>query len=70
MSPANGKIISIISTDSESIDIYKDNKKALQLFTKSMNLPVTIVSIMLTLSDVHYQRACYDSKIIEQSYHR
>ncbi len=34
-----------------------------------MEWPFTIVSIMLTIFDVHYQRASFNGKIISQEYH-
>lgn len=69
VSPASGKVISIISTEQEHIDIYKDNEKALELFTDWLCGPFTIVSIMMTPMDVHYQRAPYDSIILDQAHY-
>lgn len=69
VSPANGKVISIISTDIEQIEIYKNNKKALDLFTAGLTGPYTLVSIMMTPMDVHFQRAPQDSVLIDQQHH-
>lgn len=70
VSPASWKVISIISSEDEYINIYKHNRKALQAFIKDLNGPVTIVSIMLTVFDVHYQRACTDGIVIWQDYNK
>lgn len=69
-SPASGKIISIIQSIDEFVTVHKDNHAALQLFTKDIGDEVTIVSIMLTPFDVHYQRSMYPAQVIHQSYHK
>ena len=57
ISPANWRVVSIIYTDTDMINIEKDHKNALQLFTADMEWPFTVISIMLTPLDVHFQKS-------------
>lgn len=69
VSPAHGKIISIIQTDDPHITIDKEHHPALETMVDTMEGPYTIVSIMMTVADVHRQRVPYDGKVIEQRYY-
>ena len=57
LSPANGQVISIILWDSSYIDIQGNHKQAFNLYTKDIGESGYIINIMLTLTDIHYQRA-------------
>jgi len=68
VSPANGTIISIFSSNDETVEITKENRKVLDARTKDVDEKVTIISIALTLHNVHYQKAPQNSKLIYQKH--
>jgi phosphatidylserine decarboxylase len=68
ISPVNWKIISIIHSQDESVEISKNNKKVLDSRTKDLWWNVTAISVMMTPLNVHYQKAPLDSKLIAQKY--
>ena len=70
VSPANGEIIAIIKNPTDNTIIYKDNNEVLDHFIDWIGSWATIVSIMMTPLDVHYQRAPSDATLIEEKYVR
>ena len=68
VSPANGKIIAILEDPKEDEILYKKNNKVMDNFTKWLWDWCTMVSIMMTISDVHYQKAPNNATLIEQEY--
>ena len=68
VSPADGKIIAIIENPTEDAILYKNNRKVLDQFTEGLGSGATMVSIMMTPMNVHYQRAPSDAILLEQVY--
>lgn len=68
VSPANGKIIAIIENPTEDTVLYKNHNKVLDHFTDGLWSWATMVSIMMTPLDVHYQRAPTSATLISQEY--
>lgn len=70
VSPANWEIIAIIKNPTDNTIIYKDNNEVLDHFIDWIGSWATMVSIMMTPLDVHYQRAPSDATLIEEKYVR
>ena len=68
VSPANWKIIAIIKNPTDNTVIYKDNNAVLDHFIDWIWSGATMVSIMMTPANVHYQRSPNDARLIEQVY--
>lgn len=71
VSPANGKIIAIINQDelkTGESKLYKANKEVIDDRTTGFGSGATLISIMMTPLDVHYQKAPLASKLIEETY--
>lgn len=68
VSPANWKIIAIIENPEEDEILYKKNKKVMDNFIEWLWEGATIVSIMMTPLNVHYQKAPNDATLISQEY--
>ena len=71
VSPANGKIIAIINQDelkAGETQLYKENKEVIDDRTAGFGSGATLISIMMTPLDVHYQKAPLASKLLEQTY--
>ena len=72
VSPANGKIIAIIPFDENltQTELYKKHNVVLDDWTKGFSSGATLVSIMMTPLDVHYQKAPLESTLIESYYEK
>lgn len=70
VSPANGQIIAIIENPTEDTVIYKDNNHVLDHFIDWIGSGATMVSIMMTPMNVHYQRSPNNATLIEEKYMR
>jgi phosphatidylserine decarboxylase len=70
VSPANWEIIAIIENPTEDTVIYKDNNHVLDHFIDGIGSWATMVSIMMTPLNVHYQRSPNDATLIEEKYVR
>lgn len=70
VSPANGKIIAIIENPTDNTIIYKDNHEVLDHFIDWIGSWATMVSIMMTPLNVHYQRSPNNATLIEEKYVR
>jgi phosphatidylserine decarboxylase len=68
VSPANGKIVSISHWNSESLVVTKAEYGAINVWTKDVDTAGTIVSIQMDVTNVHYQRAPVDGKVISENY--
>jgi phosphatidylserine decarboxylase len=68
VSPANGEIIAIIKNPTDNTAIYKDNNRVLDHFIDWIGSGATMVSIMMTPANVHYQRSPNNATLIEQVY--
>lgn len=70
VSPANGKVIAIIPFDEHltSTELYKKHNIVLDDWTKGFSTGATLVSIMMTPLDVHYQKAPLASTLQELKY--
>ena len=72
VSPANGKIIAIKKIDTDTMTETKDapltERGAIKILAKDVSSSVTIISIMLQVTDVHYQRACTSGIILDTKY--
>ena len=70
VSPANWEIIAIIKNPTDHTIIYKDNNQVLDHFIDWIGSGATMVSIMMTPMDVHYQRSPNNATLIEEKYVR
>ncbi len=70
VSPANWKIIAIIKDPTDNTVIYKDNNAVLDHFIDWIASWATMVSIMMTPMNVHYQRSPNNATLIEEKYVR
>ena len=70
VSPANGEIIAIIKNPTDHTVIYKDNNQVLDHFIDWIWSWATMVSIMMTPANVHYQRSPNNATLIEEKYVR
>ena len=68
VSPANGEIIAIIQNPTDNTVLYKNNNKVLDHFIDWIGSGATMVSIMMTPMNVHYQRSPNYATLIEQTY--
>ena len=72
VSPANGKIIAIIPFDEnlKKTELYKKHNVVLDDWTKGFSSGATLISIMMTPLDVHYQKAPLESTLIDTYYEK
>jgi len=68
VSPANWKIIAIIENPTEDEILYKNHNAVLDNFIKWIWTWATMVSIMMTPLNVHYQKAPNTATLIQQEY--
>lgn len=71
VSPANGKIIAILNQDElreGENKLYKENKEVIDDRTAGFWSGATLISIVMTPLDVHYQKAPLASKLIQETY--
>lgn len=69
VSPANWKIIAIMEDPQENEILYKKNKKVMDNYMDWLWEWVTMVSIMMTPLNVHYQKAPNTATLISQEYY-
>jgi len=70
VSPANWEVIAIIKNPTDHTVIYKNNNEVLDHFIDWIGSWATMVSIMMTPMDVHYQRSPNNATLIEEKYVR
>ena len=68
VSPANGKIVCVKKWNSESLVVTKEQFGAINVWTKDVDTAGTIVSIQMDVTNVHYQRAPMDGKVVSEKY--
>lgn len=70
VSPANGKVIAVIPYDEalKTTELYKKHNIVLENWTEGFGTGATLISIMMTPLDVHYQKAPLASTLLEQKY--
>ncbi len=68
VSPANGKIVSIHKWNSQSLVVTKEEYGAINVWTKDVDTAGTIISIQMDVTNVHYQRAPVDGKVVTETY--
>ena len=68
VSPANWEIIAIIENPTEDTILYKKNRRVLNNFIEWIWSWATMVSIMMTPLNVHYQRSPNNATLIEEVY--
>ena len=69
VSPANGKVIQIVKTSNlDDIEIKKGLIGKIKTICKEVAKECTIISIMMTPLNVHFQRAPIDGKILSIKY--
>ena len=69
-SPANGKIEAVVPWDQEKISVFKNDREAMEIFTREIGERGTLVSIVLNLHNVHYQRAPIASTFLGAEYRK
>lgn len=67
LSPANGTIIAIVTGLNDPV--IKNHRTVVENAMKDTGTGSTMVSIMMTPLNVHYQRAPQTATLIDQSYH-
>jgi phosphatidylserine decarboxylase len=68
VSPANGKIVSIHKWNTQTLTVTKEEYGAINVWTKDVDTAGTIISIQMDVTNVHYQRAPVDGKVISETY--
>lgn len=68
VSPASGTVIAVAYSEKEILELCKWNKKVCDLFVWDVWKKVSMISIMLSLTDVHCQRASADCKLLDSHY--
>ena len=68
VSPANGIVSSIQTWNGDTAVIEKELRKAVMTFTGDVADSGYIVSIIMNVNNVHYQRAPVNSKVVRKMY--
>lgn len=64
MAPANGVIVSIKNWDKETLQETKGELGVINVWTKDVDTAGTIISIQMDPTNVHFQRAPLDGKVL------
>lgn len=68
VSPANGLVASVSAYNDSFIEVTKAKYGVINVWTKDVDTAGTIISIVMNVTNVHYQRAPLTSKIISHRY--
>lgn len=68
LSPAYWTVSEIIKRDAKSVSVKKKYASIFQTQTEEIWEAWRLINIMMTPLDIHFQRACYPSKVITQTY--
>ncbi|MCS6819768.1 MAG: phosphatidylserine decarboxylase, partial [Chitinophagales bacterium] len=68
--PANGKVASVTPYNDSILNIFKDKYGIIRVWTNDVDSKGTIISIVLDVTNVHYQRAPAAAKVIDSRYTR
>lgn len=68
VSPANGVVVSVKHWDTESLFEKKGDLGVINVWTKDVDTAGTIISIQMDPTNVHFQRAPQDGKLVSERY--
>jgi len=68
VSPANGLVASVSAYNDSFIEVHKGKYGVIDVWTKDVDTAGTIISIVMNVTNVHYQRAPLTSKIAMHRY--
>jgi phosphatidylserine decarboxylase len=68
ISPANGLVASVTPWNDSTIQVLKGKYGVIDVWTKDVDTAGTIVSIVMNVTNVHYQRALHNSTVISKKY--
>lgn len=68
VAPANGVIVSVQPWNTQTLQVTKQKFGVINVWTKDVDTAGTIISIQMDPTNVHYQRAPVQSKIIKTHY--
>ncbi len=67
-SPANGRVIDVFDSKEAVLQCYKADRQACEVLVNDVWDNVSVIVIMLTLWDVHYQRMPTSARVLNQVY--
>lgn len=68
VSPANGLVASVSAYNDSFLEVNKGKYGIINVWTKDVDTAGTIISIVMNVTNVHYQRAPMSSKVITHQY--
>jgi phosphatidylserine decarboxylase len=68
ISPANGLVASVTPWNDSTIKVLKGKYGVIDVWTKDVDTAGTMISIVMNVTNVHYQRAPHKSKVISKKY--
>lgn len=68
VSPANGLVASVSAYNDSFLEVSKGKYGIINVWTKDVDTAGTIISIVMNVTNVHYQRAPMSSKVIAHQY--
>ncbi len=68
ISPANGLVASITPWNDSTIKVLKGKYGVIDVWTKDVDTAGTMISIVMNVTNVHYQRAPQNSKVVSKKY--
>jgi phosphatidylserine decarboxylase len=68
VAPANGKVVSVSKWNTASLTILKKELGIINVWTKDVDTAGTIISIQMDVTNVHFQRAPTNGKVIAEKY--
>lgn len=68
ISPANGYVASVTAFNDSLIEVHKGKYGIIDVWAKDVDTAGTIISIVMDVTNVHYQRAPMAAKIISKKY--
>lgn len=68
ISPANGLVASITPWNDSVIEVLKGKYSVIDVWTKDVDTAGTMISIVMNVTNVHYQRAPHNSRVVSKNY--
>ena len=68
VAPANGKIVSIKKWNTDNLQEKKGDNGVINVWTRDVDTAGTIISIQMDPTNVHFQRAPVDGKVVAKKY--
>ncbi len=68
ISPANGLVASITPWNDSVMQVLKGKYGVIDVWTKDVDTAGTMISIVMNVTNVHYQRAPHESKLVSKNY--